>query len=1018
MKQKLSGILTLLLALVVQISFAQESRQVTGTVTDGDGLPLPGVNILVKGTQRGTQSDFDGNYSLLASPSDILVFSYLGFETIERPVGTATRIDATLTPDASELEEVVVMGYVTRGKNEMTGSSVQVSGEQIAEVPMVSADQALQGRVAGLQISTSSGTPGSVQDVRIRGLSSLSASNEPLYVIDGVPVINSNIAGSTASSSLSPLASINAQDIESMTVLKDASATAAYGARGSNGVIVITTKKGKSGEVRFDFNSSIGIQNDAYNERRVLTGPERLELTIESLVNAYGASNGFTPENALQLGVNFRLFPSAILDYDGEIYDWDNLIKNEDALLQNYTFSASGGTDVSSFYASVGYNNTEATVIGAGFERVNGSVNIQRQFRDNLDFSTSFNASHSTQNPILEQSSYFSNPFISRYLMNPLNNPFNEDGTPTTDLTFGSLHNTLYVTENNVTRNALTRLISNSSLDWEFVDNLTFRNTFSMDYQLNDYKDYRNRYEGDAAPVNGSTDASTEQNFNFVYQGGLNYTFNLGDHNLDVTGLFEYQKNQNSYVYAYGENFPTDGLTNIASASANFDAFSSYSDWYNVSYLALLNYNYARKYVLDATFRREGSSRFAEGNRFGNFGSVGAAWNLHMEDFLVDSAFSSLRLRASYGITGNSGIGLNEYQALLSYSADYSNNGGAIPSQFGNPDLTWEKGEAYDVGMSFGLFENRLSGSFSYYHRRTYDLLQSVPLSLTTGFNFQSRNVGEMINKGIEAELSFMVVDTGDFSWNVAANYATVDNEVTELALGSDGNPINPNSASSYKTTEVGLPAGAWFMRTWAGVDPQTGEPTWYLNGVDGEVTSNYNAAERVYQGASALPEYSGGFSTRVQYKGFFADANIYFAGGHKIYEQYAQFYMSVNSFSLGSYNGVEELLERWQQPGDITDVPALNYANGRSFQATSSRHLFDGDYVRLRNVAVGYSLPTRVAETIGLDGLTISLRGTNVATWLKDDGLKLDPEVQAIGYTTLTTPPVESYTVGVNLKF
>lgn len=1019
MKQKLSGILTLLLALVVQISFAQESRQVTGTVTDGDGLPLPGVNILVKGTQRGTQTDFDGNYNILVSPSDILVFSYVGFETIERPVGTSTRIDATLTPDASELEEVVVMGYVTRGKNELTGSSVQVSGEQIAEVPVVSADQALQGRVAGLQISTSSGTPGAVQDVRIRGISSLSASNEPLYVIDGVPVINSNIAGSANSSSLSPLASINSQDIESMTVLKDASATAAYGARGTNGVIVITTKKGRSGEVRFDFNSSIGIQNDAYNKRRVLTGPERLELTKEALVNAYGADYGFTMENALQLGVDFQVLPAAILDYDGSVYDWDNLIKNEDALLQNYTFAASGGTELGSFYASVGYNKTEATVIGADFERINGSLSVERQFRDNVDFSTSLNVSHSTQNPILELGTFFSNPFITRYLMNPLNNPFNEDGTPTTDLTFGSLHNTLYVTANDINVNALTRLISNSKVDWELIDNVTFSNRFSMDFQLNDYKSYLNRYEGSAAPVNGWSERSTEQNFNFVYQGSLGYKFQLGtDHNFDVMGLFEYQKNQNNYLYGYGENFPADGLTNLENASANLDAFSSYADWYNVSYLALLNYNFARKYVLDATFRREGSSRFAEGNRFGNFGSIGAAWNLHMEDFLMDSAFSSLRLRASYGITGNSGIGLNEYQALLSYSADYDDNGGATPSQFGNPDLTWEKGEAFDVGVSFGLFEDRLSGSFSYYNRRTYDLLQAVPLSLTTGFDEQSRNVGEMVNKGIEAELSYMVVDTGDFSWLVSANYATVDNEVTELALGSDGNPINPNSASSYKTTEVGLPVGAWYMRTWAGVDPQTGEPTWYVNGVDGEVTSSYSAAQRVYQGASALPTYSGGFSTRVTFKGFFADANLYFAGGHKIYEQYAQFYMNVNSFTLGSYNGVSELLERWQQPGDITDVPKLNYANGRSFQSTSSRHLFEGDYVRLRNVAVGYSLPTQYAEAIGVDGLTISLRGTNVATWVKDDGLKLDPEVQAIGYTSLTTPPVESYTLGVNLKF
>ncbi|WP_423818131.1 SusC/RagA family TonB-linked outer membrane protein [Salinimicrobium sp. TIG7-5_MAKvit] len=1019
MKRKLSGILTLLLVLVVQIAFAQQEKQtVRGTVTDNEGLPLPGVNIVVKGTQVGTQTDFDGKYSILAGSNDVLVFSYLGFLKVEQRVGNATVIDATLSPDAAELEEVVVMGYVSRGANELTGSSVQVRGEEVAEVPLVSADQALQGKVAGLQISASSGTPGSTQDVRIRGISSLNASNEPLYVIDGVPVNNSNIAGSNDSSSLNPLSSINSQDIASITVLKDASATAAYGARGSNGVIVITTKRGADGEVKFNFTSSIGVQNDAYNKRKPLTGPQRIDLLRESLVNAY-SEFGFTYDNALQLGVDNELLSPAILEYGGEIYNWSEAIKNEDALLQNYTLSASGGDEKGSFYASVGYNETEATVIGAAFKRLSGALSVEKEFRDNLDFSSSINLSHTTSNPILELGTFFSNPFITRYLMNPLNPIYNDEGELNIDLPFGSLHNTLYVTDNDISKNALTRGIFNNKLDWELVDNLTFSNRISLDFQLNDYKSYGNRHEGSAAPVNGWSERSTEQNFNWVYQGSLNYNFQVDvDHNFDITGLFEYQHNQNSYLYGYGENFPADGLTNIASASANFDATSEYTDWYNVSYLALFNYNYARKYVLDATYRREGSSRFAEGNRFGNFGSLGAAWNIHMEDFMSESVFNTLRLRTSYGITGNSGVDLNAYQALLDFGAAYNSRGGAVPSQFGNADLTWEKGEAFDIGMSFGVWNNRLEGSVSYFKRRTYDLLQEVPLSLTTGFELQNRNVGEMINDGVEAELSFLIFSTKDFNWNVSANYATVENEVTELALGADGNPLNPLAGSSYKTTQVGLPVAAWYMPTWAGVDVQTGAPTWYLNGVDGEVTNNYSSAERVYQNASALPTYSGGLGTRISYKGIFAEANLYFAGGHKIYEQYAQFYMTPSSFALGSYNGVQELMERWQQPGDVTDVPALIYNSSRSFQSTSSRHLFDGDYVRLRNVAIGYTFPASYAEAIGIDGLSLSLRGTNVATWVKDDGLKLDPEVQAIGYTSLTTPPVESYTFGVNLKF
>ncbi|MFO7721115.1 MAG: TonB-dependent receptor, partial [Gillisia sp.] len=453
-------------------------------------------------------------------------------------------------------------------------------------------------------------------------------------------------------------------------------------------------------------------------------------------------------------------------------------------------------------------------------------------------------------------------------------------------------------------------------------------------------------------------------------------------------------------------------------ASAEFDAFSSFTDWYNVSYLGLLNYNYAGKYVFDATIRREGSSRFGAGNRFGTFGSVGTAWNVHREDFMRGSVFNTLRLRASYGITGNNAVGLNAYQALLGYGADYSNNGGATPTQFGNADLTWEKGETYDLGFTFGVFDNRLTGSFAYYNRRTYDLLQEVPLSRTTGFTAQDQNLGEMVNKGIEVELGFDVISTEDFVWNISGNVATVDNEVTRLAVGADGNDIDPLAGSVYKTTQVGLPAGTWFMRTWAGVDTQTGLPTWFVNGVDGEVTSNYNAAERVDQGVGALPTYSGGLGTRVQFKGFFAEADLYFQGGHKIYEQFAQFYLRTNNFTLGTFNGGAELLDRWQQPGDVTNVPAVNYARNDNFHNTSTRHLYDGDFVRLRNVAFGYNLPSAFVQSIGLDGLTLTLRGTNVATWVKDDGLLLDPEVRAAGYTTLTTPPVETYTLGINVKF
>ncbi|HAX15514.1 MAG TPA: SusC/RagA family TonB-linked outer membrane protein, partial [Leeuwenhoekiella sp.] len=670
MKSKITWCLALGLLFLTQLTFAQQ-KTVTGTVTDGSNVPLPGVNVVVKGTTTGTQTDFDGNYSISAAQGDVLTFSYVGFTPKDVAVGASSTYNVTLE-EGEALEEVIVLGYTTKSTDEVTGSSVQVEAADIESTPFVSADQALQGKVAGLQISQASGTPGSIQDIRIRGVSSFASSNEPLYVIDGVPVNNSNAGGNANASSLNPLASISAQDIKSITVLKDASATAQYGARGSNGVIVVTTKNGSEGKTTFTFTSTVGIQNDAFNKRDVLTGAQRQLLTGEALVNAYGANGsvrdlGVTPGNAINDGIAIGALPAAYADYNGENYDWSGLIKNEDALMQNYNFSASGGDELSTFYASVGYNKTEATVIGGEFERVNGLVRVTRKLRDNIDFSTSVNVSNTKQNPILEQGSFFSNPFITRYLMNPLNNPFNADGTPTTDLTFGSLHNTLYVLDNNITRNMLTRAISNSKLDWEWFENFTFSNTLSLDYQLAEYRNYQNRYEGDSAPVNGASEAADSKLYNYVYQGSFNYNFKLGDvHNFDVTALFEYQKNQNSYLYGYGENFPADGLTNIASASANFDATSSFTDWYNVSYLGLFNYNYDGKYIVDATIRREGSSFFPAGKRFGTFGSVGLAWNVYKEDFMRGSIFNELRLRGSYGVTGNNGVGSNTYQALLS----------------------------------------------------------------------------------------------------------------------------------------------------------------------------------------------------------------------------------------------------------------------------------------------------------------------------------------------------------------
>lgn len=926
------------------------------------------------------------------------------------------------------IDEVVVMGYIKRKASEVTGSSVKLSSSDINTPAAISVDQAFQGKTPGVVVNASSGTPGSVQTVFVRGIGSMNSSNQPLYVVDGVPIINANVGGalssessSLTSSTLSSLASLNNEDIESVTVLKDASATALYGARGSNGVIVITTKNGRKGRTNFNLNTSIGFQNDAYMKRRPLTGDEKLGLLKQALVNQYGAANNFGLDGAIPYAVSKKLGIGNVNNWDGVSTDWSEYIKRRNALAYTADFTASGGNEKSTFYASLGYNRTEATVITPNpFERISGMLKMTRDLTDKVKLETSFNGSWITQNPILEQGGYFSNPYVSKILLSPWANPYNPDGTWNINnfTKFTSLHNIGYTLDKNINRNTVVRAIANTKVDYEIIKKLVFSTRINLDYINADNKVYTNRYHGDGATTNGYAERSFTQNYTWVLQNSLNYSFNVERHKFDLTGLYEYQKNQRDFLYGYGENFPADDLFNVASTTANKDATSTFYDWKNVSFLGLLNYSFANKFIVDASFRREGSSRFAPGHRFGSFWSVGAAYNMN-KDFFQD-VFDELKLRASYGVVGNSGVDLNQYQALLAYDADYDSNGAVYPKTLGNKDLTWEKNKTLDVGLSFGVLNNRLTGSVGYYNKHTYDLLLYVPLSRTTGFSSQAINAGAMTNRGVEAMLSYDIIKNENFGWNLSANIATVKNVVDKLAVDASGNPINPTS-SSYKSTEIGQPFAFWYMPTWAGVNVETGAPEWYVNGVDGERTSVYSNAARHNQG-TALPKYSGGISTNIKVKDFFVNASLYFAGGHKVYEQYAQWYMRTNNFTLASYNGVEELLTAWTKPGDITNVPKLTYNLNDNFHNTSSRHLYDGTFARLKDVTLGYNLPSEYLRSIGINGLTFTVRGSNLWTWVKDKGLKLDPETgnrdNSMGYTTLNTPPVKSVIFGFNFKF
>jgi TonB-dependent starch-binding outer membrane protein SusC len=995
-----------------------QTVQITGAVTSSeDGKGVPGVSVVVKGTTVGTTTDFDGKYTLnVPSGATTLVYSFVGLKSQEAAIGGRNSIDVVLESDVVGLSEVVVLGYTTKGKNQITGSTVQVKGDNLRDVPVTSIDQVLQGKVPGLAISASSGTPGSVQDIRIRGVGSITASNEPLFVIDGVPVINSNFtADDDVYSSFSALSSFNSSDIESVTVLKDASATAAYGARGSNGVIVITTKKGSAGKTKFLASATFGFQNDAVQGLKPLTGDQKSELFLESVYNTYGTKYGFTKDGAYDFVADNDLDDGALQNWNGKSTNWGDLVTNKDALVQNYDVSATGGDDLSSFYASLGYNKTEAITIGSDFKRISGKLSYTRKFFKNVEFSTNSTVANSIQNGILEQSAYYSNPRMAKYFMSPWEQAYNEDGSINTDVN-SSVFNPLYTLKNDMNKTNLTRLMNNSSLNWTIVKNLKFKTLFSIDYSISTFHGYRNRVHGDGASSKGNAEEYDQRNLNWVTQNSLSYSLSHGGHNLDAMVLMEFQKNKYNDIDAYGENFPADGLKYVSSASANYTASTTFTDWKNLSYLGMLNYNYLSKYIVDFTYRLEGSSKFAPGLRFGSFGSVGVAWNLNQEAFLSDVTFiNNLRLRGSYGLSGNSGIDVNEYQALLSYDANYNDEGAVYPSQFGNADLTWEKNRTLDVGIDYAILNNRISGSLAYYHKTTFDLLQDVPLSRTTGHASQYQNVGTMLNKGIEITINFNIVKSKDFNFNIGANLATVKNKVTELAKSTNGEDIT--IATSTRKVEVGHPVYSWYMREWAGVNPENGNAQWYVNGKGSEITENYYDANQVYVGGSALPTYTGGVDLHADYKGLFFDLNLYFSGGNKVFEDWSSYTHNSGYLSTLYYNGVETMMDRWQQAGDVTDVPKVIYGSNNDSR-TSTRFLFNNDYIRVKGVALGYNIPTSVANKAKLAGITIFARGTNLFTWVKDDGLKYDPEVGADGFTMFTTPPVKSVIFGINLKF
>tara|TARA_R110002096_G_scaffold329006_6_gene523059 strand:+ start:19760 stop:22801 length:3042 start_codon:yes stop_codon:yes gene_type:complete len=1006
----------LALAMLLPICAFAQSGSITGKVTDAKtGEPLAGATAYIQSLQKGAQADLDGNYTIsnLPSGSYALEVNYIGYRkfntTVEVGSGTV-QLDITLNLDLVGMEELVVTGYGTIDRASFTGTVSSVSADKFESVPVASVDAALQGQAPGVSISATSGTPGSTQDIRIRGISSINAGTSPLFVIDGVPVVNGNTSTNGGTSSLGFLSTLNTADIENITILKDAASTAPYGARGTNGVIVITTKSGREGNTTYSVSAQRGINNPAVDGPGALNAAQYDELYTEYLFNHSTGLGCGTTKAAIQANC-----PSG---WDGVTdTDWGEEARNENAVQQEYNISARGGNATTNFYASMGIFDQEGPVNGSSVNRYTGSFDISHKLDDRVKFSNSLTGSFVEQDGILEGAGYFGSPILAEYFMLPIDKARNDDGTPNIDNLSTSVFNPLYIQENDIDRNRTYRLMNNSSLEVKINKNLTYTSKYAIDFTLAEEKNYNNIYYGDADSESGSVDDYTYRNFNYVWQNMLNYNWVPSSaHSFNFKVWNEIQKNYNFQVGGSGEGIATTGLFNLNTTAIN-TGWSYSSDWSVMSFTGLVNYGFQDKIFVDASFRQEGSSRFADDKRWGSFYSVGVGYVLSEEEFIKDIDFINfLKVRGSYGLTGNASVSLNSYQATVSYTGAYNELPAISTDNLGNKDLTWENAHSYDVGVEFEVLE-KLSGSATFFRKNSYDLLFSVPLSRTSGHSSQTQNIGELYNQGFEFEANVDVVRTRDIKWNIGGNLTLLKNEVTDLPVDGNGEDIEIKGSTRY-TAVNGYETGAWFMRKWAGVDPANGDPLWYIDGKGGATTNDYNAAEAAYQGASAMPTKFGGINTRVDVKDFYVSATLYYSFGNKVYDIWAH-YLNADGRRGGAFGSYASQYDRWQAPGDNALNPKPIYgSNTRLAIDASTRRLYDGDYLRLKNLNIGYNVPAKYLENIGVKSASVYFLGQNLWTHTFDDLLKYDPEVPADGDLSLSAAPLKSVTVGIRANF
>ncbi|MDI9366090.1 MAG: TonB-dependent receptor [Flavobacterium sp.] len=1004
-----------------------QTNTVTGKVVDDKGAPVPSATILEKGTKNGVSAGSDGAFTIKVKAGATLVITAIGFAS--QQVKASSNIAISLVADNASLEEVVVTGYGTQIKKDVTGNIAKIKGKDIENMPTPSVDAALQGRAAGVYVNTQSGKLGQAVSVRIRGNSSISAGNQPLYVLDGVPITTNS--QSSYGGATNPLVDLNPNDIENIEILKDASAGAIYGARAANGVVLITTKKGKSGKTSISVNFQSG---NSQSSRRVpfLNSTQYAELLLEGanyIDDFYGTPyNDPTSETVYAKDwMDYYSFGKWSKD-TAKTYEWQDVVFQKGQYNQ-VDLQLSGGNDKTKFFLSGQYLNQKGIIIGNQLERISARLNLDHKATSWLNLGLTMNIARTLNNRLPDDNA-FSNPLQSVALM-PMTPSIDPNtglpaGTPPGDVNIPMYYNPLITVNYADYNDESFRNFSNGYATINLAKGLVFQSDFGLDILSQNEEGYfqsetvRNQTRaGRGLGTNRSTFITNYNTNNY-----FNYKTSFKRHDISATLGMQYQQSKGKASFVEGTDFPSNSYQKIASAATISDGGSTENNFRFLSYFFRSNYKFDDKYLVSVSGRIDGSSRFGSNIRYGFFPSVSAGWIISKENFFKKiESVSFLKLRASYGIVGNAEIGNFPQLGLLTGSSSYSGVGGQTPSQIGNPDLKWEINKQVDLGLDFGLFNNRITGEIDYYYRKSQDLLLNVNIPTSTGFNSVVKNLGTMENKGFEFVLNTQNL-IGKLKWSTSFNFSANQNKI----LNINGQVIEGGVGSLNRAME-GQPLGVFFTVQYAGVNPVNGDAQFYKNSTnsDGSLdktilsNSQYNQAQRVVVG-DPNPDFIAGITNNFSYKNF--DLSFLFNG---------VFGNQVSVYGMGQYsmanmiyedNQTADQMNRWRKPGDVTNVPQARYWFGNGNQR-SSRFIVDGSFVRLRNVTFGYNLPQSILKHAKLERLRFYVSATNLFTFTNKYPL-WDPEVNADSFDSniskgndfYTPPQPRTILVGLNIGF